>query len=199
MSYREVQPTIAKYARGSAEGMLDVLTFVYLTVRQPIESLPAAFADVRKRGGASVYLWGKKRAAFDYLQGNSEQIFLDLQKLETTLERLVYVATLPGFGLPKAGFVLQLVWGEAGCLDTHNLTRYGIPWNSDKARIKGRKRDTQLRKAESYLKLCEGLGGPEILWDSWCQYISELRPSVGTWQEVSALHACFLPAQSSAA
>lgn len=35
-----------------------------------------------------------------------------------------FYKTIPGLGAPKAGFVVQLVFGELGCIDMHNINLY---------------------------------------------------------------------------
>jgi len=40
------------------------------------------------------------------------------------------IVELPGFGVVKAGFWVQLACGSVGCLDRHNLRRAGLRENT---------------------------------------------------------------------
>lgn len=191
MSFRTVQPRIGEYGQSSPEAMADVLTFVLLTIQQPLESIPVAFADVRKRGSKSKWLFGIKREGYEYVTDAKREIFRDLRELDT-LGRLAYLANLPGFGLPKAGFAMQLLYGEVGCIDTHNLERFGLKPGA-RFRIKGQRPETQAKKTLEYVKLCEDCGGVEALWDEWCAYVASLRPrKFRSALDVSNLHAFYL-------
>ena len=102
-------------------------------------------------------------------------------------EKLLVVASINGIGIVKAGFVLQLCLGKVGCLDVHNLRRFGL---SPTAFKMGKvKYDTALGKAKLYIKICEDLGGCEYLWDSWCNLLAEKYPNkYKDGQHVSRLH-----------
>ena len=100
------------------------------------------------------------------------------------------LANVHGFGLVKAGFVAQLAFGVGGCLDTHNLRRFGISKTTfakykTLKTVKGR-----AKKLEAYLDACEAQGGAETLWDGWCNYVAARRPKfyVNGGEQVSALH-----------
>jgi hypothetical protein len=117
-------------ARGPVE-FGRVLSFVLLTVQQPLDTVPSAMKDVDREGIESKYLWGFKRDAYEYMQKNKEQIYSDAMNLASIpdpeiaeRELLAYFAAMPGLGLVKAGFVLQLCFSLGGCIDTHNVKRF---------------------------------------------------------------------------
>ena len=99
------------------------------------------------------------------------------------------VRHVPGLGFAKAGFVLQMAFGISGCIDTHNLKRFGIPERHFRA--DGVKRwGTLRRKALAYNDFVRSIGGTGKLWDTWCEYVAENQPLRyrSAW-EVSELHA----------
>ena len=106
-------------------------------------------------------------------------------------ELLMYFAGLPGLGLVKGGFVAQLCFGVAGCLDTHNITIHGLQPSTFAAhRFKGARTEKTKRKLVAhYVELCRALGGAGKLWDNWCQYVADKRPGIyNDADHVSKLH-----------
>jgi hypothetical protein len=203
--FAEDQPRIATWAYKSASNMADVLTFVLLTIQQPIASVPAAMADVRKHRGASKYLWGMKGIGFRHVQDNATSIYdaaLDYgshaDRDRRADELLALFAMLPGFGLVKGGFAAQLLFGEVGCIDTHNVARFGIrraAWfRADKYKSVSLK--TRIAYRRTYLNFTIRQGGAAALWDGWCNYVAEKYPSIyESGNYVSKLHcAALLPA-----
>lgn len=210
--FADHQPVIAAWARQSPDNFADVLAFVHLTIQQPIDTVPAALADVRNVGHASKYLWGNKAVGYRHVVAHKDAIFADFMELSALAdperrrhEALEYFAMLPGLGQVKAGFVLQLTMGEVGCLDTHNIERYGLiptgrrelpAWmrgNKFKAASPA-KRQEHIR---AYISACDQLGGCEKLWNAWCTYVADKYPVryPGGAFEVSKLHCdAILPA-----
>lgn len=170
---------IQRYAQSSPEALQDVVTFVLVSIRNPIEKLPDFCDDVRRRGKASRYLWGSKRSGFEYWDRNASRLYREAQALhaaDDTLGLLLLFRTVPGLDLPKAGFCLQLAYGRAGCLDSHNLARFGLKASS--FRTSGKLSEEAIRrKALHYLDVIERLGGCAALWDSWCAYVASRRPA----------------------
>ena len=65
------------------------------------------------------------------------------------------IAAVPGAQPVKAGFLMQLLWGKAGCIDTHNIDIYSkvfpdldIPKGGGKKQ-KEKKVDIGVKKAAS--------------------------------------------------
>lgn len=190
------QKTIAAYAQRDAESFARVMSFVILTVRMPINRVPTDMRDLDQKGSKSGVLWGWKREAFSYVQDHKERIYSDAMELfaiadpyEAERQLLAYFAELPGFGLVKGGFVVQLAFGLGGCLDTHNVVRFGLNINHFKStRFKNAKRwSTRYKVVDLYQSLLAAAGGCETLWNEWCSYVAE-NQGYGSAFEVSALH-----------
>ena len=153
---------------GGADAFVHVGQFVLLTIRQPLHRVAADLAAARD--GDRRPLWGSKAAGFDYLAEHGEALYADVMALEGDIDaQLARVADVPGLGLVKAGFVLQLAFGVSGCLDSHNINRLGL---DAKVLTLAKNASPKLRakKAAAYNALCEQLGGTEILWNDWCEY-----------------------------
>jgi hypothetical protein len=197
------QKEIGAWSRQSPENFRDLMRFVILTIRNPLHRVEAD-TETALRGGQDALgvLYGWKYEAwqeFDaiaertlsYLENvNSEQL-PDNEKSEIMIE---YLSGLRGFGLAKAGFVIQLAYGLCGCLDTHNLTRFNIKPSAFQ-NIKGLKTAKgRRRKIKLYVDTCYEQGGPEFLWDSWCRYVAHNQPrSYLSPFHVSEIHVECLP------
>jgi len=94
-----------------------------------------------------------------------------LERCRTPTAALEYLAgNVPGLGLPKAGFLVQLLRGDVGCLDTVNIALYSV--NAEAfSRYKQRSAHGRARALLAYVKLCDKLGGAERLWDVWCAHV----------------------------
>ena len=164
------QKQIEEYAWHNPQHIVDVLAFARLTVRR---QMPFAVRLAKKAWRVGVEAFpdeaGKKcyeqiceAAPFIWASGpSSESVF------RKTLE-------ISGFGMAKAGFVTQMLTGQLGCFDSHNLTRFNLkggafridaPWEVVEQRIK------------LYKALCNNLGSA-YMWDSWCEYVAALYPKV---------------------
>ena len=183
--YTEHQPIISRYARRNPDNLARVLQFVILTIRNPLASVPSQLASIiAKEPGADTILWGFKGNAFAAAWDRRAEIYSYLEFIvagddddETKACAMVeYLSDLWGFGPVKAGFVTQLVYGLAGCIDTHNLVRFKINPRAF-SNFKQRK-TTKSRRAfiKRYVTHCYRLGGPQKLWDGWCEYVATNQP-----------------------
>jgi len=118
---------------------------------------------------------------------NKEKYFKELPKLaaENDDESLIArLSALPGVQPVKAGFMAQLLFGRAGCIDTHNIDIYSkvfpdMDFNPSKWDIKGNK-FAQLEKGmpkevEKYVSTLQKLSdrgfGTRQLWDVWVDFV----------------------------
>jgi hypothetical protein len=177
--------------------MAKVITFVYLTIQQSITTVEASMRDVMRHGNKSKFLWGFKLEAYEWLQANKQAVYDNAMNLRngfadpevSALETLQYFASLPGLGLVKGGFANQLIFGETGCIDTHNLALFEVNPNRFRASAyKNVSARLQAVKARDYADFCNDVGGPEFLWDNWCRFVSERNNGSWSAHEISAMH-----------
>ena len=190
--YADHQPIIAEYALASPAGFARTVTFVLATVKRYFYNVhlvldrPAYFTPAGQRGYAYVQC-----AAHDLWQFATAGC--------ATADRLRRYMDIPGLAYCKAGFLCQLVHGQVGCLDTHNLKRFGL---SPTAFRVPNTTEASTERLRVYVTTCEvTAGGPQALWDDWCHLQARLYPLV--WRDaehVSAYHvACIVPAWGTAA
>jgi hypothetical protein len=195
MMFERDQSEIADYAQDGPDQMARVVTFVYLTIQQSILIVPEAMRSVDREGIESRFLWGFKAHAYEWLEDNKGKLYDDAMNAWCSVgdphwrdaEVLGVFANCPGMGLVKGGFAAQLIFGRVGCLDTHNAVRLGIdPYRFKSSRFKALKPRSRSVMAEDYLMACKGAGGPEFLWNDWCNYVGERNGLSG--DKISKLH-----------
>lgn len=188
--YKQDQYEIQKACESDAKYTREAMLFVSRSIRNHFSRLRKITDDERSLGIESTSLNQKiKRDAFEYIHANYKQLHEDIFNPDLSLaEKLLSVSSIPGIGIVKAGFVLQLCIGKVGCLDTHNLRMFGFSDSTFKF-SKTTKRNTALSKARLYIETCEKLGGSEFLWDNWCEFIAAKYPKhFQSAEDVSKLH-----------
>ena len=189
--FKTDQPPISDYALSSDTGLERTLRFVFLSIKQPFWKMAVQMKDVDSKGLESAYLFGWKRQGLAHVRANASSLRAVLAAVPAgygDADALLQIASVPGLGLVKAGFVLQLVTGSAGCIDSHNLQRFGLRAGAFKY---GSTASPELKrkKALAYLDACRNAGGCESLWNGWCDYVAEQQPKRWTdGADVSRLH-----------
>lgn len=193
--YDRDMPLLAAHGLASPEGFADVVTFVLLTIQQPLANIRAQFADVQKRGAKSRYLFAAKRDGYEYVQSLKVALHAKVKRAIETRDTVAGINALldvPSLGMVKAAFVMQCLGAaDAACIDTHNLARFGLSESAvkfPKAAIK--REETRLRRIRQYLELCAAEGNARYWWDSWCAYVANKARSSGfaSADECSAAH-----------
>ncbi len=175
-----MQSDLAIFKRG--------VLFAILSIRQAITSVPEQLEQV-ERGDYSP-LFGFKLDAFDYLSDYGATLWRDVKAAPDNGARLNVLTRVPGLGIVKAGFVLQLMGYDVACLDSRNVKREGRKpraFRSDG--IKGKSGPAFQRKIARYLGEVEGKAAN--YWDAWCSDVSRVYRT--TAEEISALHLAILP------
>lgn len=184
-------PRLRKHALASPSGLSDVITFVLLTIQQPLQQVGRAFADVKAKGEASVYLFGAKRDGFRYVRAHRRSLFKRVKAAVAAGDIVGCIDTLtrvPSLGMVKASFVAQICGLNVACIDMHNLARLGLPETAVKL-AKTVKDATRRAKITAYVALTQETGGARFWWDSWCEYVAGRRGSpLKTASAVSAFH-----------
>lgn len=195
--YARDQAEIEAWARLDWRNTLDVGIFVLLTIRMQFGGIGRQLQRVR--AGDTAPLWGFKAEGAAYLREHAKYLH---ERAEDAREGRIWVNDLlrdflavPGLGLVKAGFCVQLLVGEAGCIDMHNLARFGL--EAAEFDIPKRKDpDEQLRVIDEhiahYLWTCEKLGGSEALWDGWCEFVANTYKTYDDAEDVSRRHVRYL-------
>lgn len=211
--FKDHNPIINGYMQANAQQMIDGIMFVVLSVKTPFHTMKMQMDDYRKHGGESKYVWGFKRQTYDYLQEHGQDLYDELMDLHKRTEfydkgqpikfvgrqvwshrdkqMMLVLTDVPGLGVVKAGFVMQMMFGRVGCIDVHNQRRlYSIDPKS-LSLTKTAKDPTKLVKIDSYVNICKKNNSTQRLWDQWCEQLTDKRCNKGrfaTGNDVSAYH-----------
>ena len=78
--YDRDMPLMRAHALASPQGLTDIVGFVLCTIQQPLQSVKNQMADLRAHGAASKYLFGSKRAGYQYAIDHAEVLFAAVTK-----------------------------------------------------------------------------------------------------------------------
>lgn len=186
MSYAKHNPVIATAMNETPELFLRGCLFAICSIRQPITSVPDQLQRVTT--GDLGPLFGHKLDAHLYLMNHAAEFWRDVRNSRTNANRIAVLCRVPGLGIVKSAFVLQLMGYNVACLDSRNVKREGRnprAFSSD-----GRKYTVAfVRKIERYLAEVEGRAAE--YWNLWCQDVADAYDR--TAEEISALHLAIVP------
>ena len=200
--YDTHNPLVRAFAQQNAKNLELVIAFVFASIRVQTSMLPRMMKEFRKRGVKSSWIWGNKRTGIDYVRKHRQDLFnrmvsiLRAKKATCAFDLMMLFLEVPGLGLPKSGFVVQLVSGKSGCMDVHNFRKYLPEVDASKGtpnwlQTSGNSDKTKRIKASAYLDLIESNGGSPKMWNNWCTHLQVLYPHhFKTPDDVSALHMC---------
>jgi hypothetical protein len=191
--YADHQPAIAAFGRADPENFAKVITFALCSIRMP---LGEAVLDIKYawRGEACRSIFGAKLDGMREIRQNARMYYEQCEdawfRSDNAEDELLHIfQTIPCLGPAKAGFCAQMLYGVSGCLDTHNLQRFGIGERQFRGREAKYAAITYSRKITEYNRLCAKLGGTAYLWDTWCEYLANRDPvNYRDADYVSSLH-----------
>ena len=152
-NFTKYQPEIGAFAQRNPENMAAMLIFVIATIGNAWADVVGLFPglidwirrptdlDGNRKSGVSPYPKGVpwamlamgKKDSMDAVWAHKEQIYTAImQSIADDVDKTgfpVYLKMLsiPGLGLPKAGFATQLAIGKFGCIDSVNTRVSGAP------------------------------------------------------------------------
>jgi hypothetical protein len=188
---------ISEHALKTPQGLLDVITFVFTTIQQPLSSCKNQLNDIDLHGTESKYLFGSKRAGLKYAIENKTRLFWKVQELQkesldnidTVSKAVRLFMEVPGLGAVKASFVCQMLGFNVSCIDSHNLNRLGMELK-DVTIPNSLTEKTKMKKIKAYVHLTQRKG-TVYWWNSWCDYVASkggMNKTLTTGNEVSAFH-----------
>jgi len=180
-------PKINSFSQRNPNNLFLVVMMVVLSIQQKWSLVGDMLEDMLENKSNSKYIWGSKQFTFNYMTIHKHFIYAQMMAVinsknltphAQSISLMKIFLKIPGLGIPKAGFVCQLVAGLVGCMDVHNIKTYGIDANLLKLNknITGKKaQENNRRKIENYITLCHDYG-TENLWNSWCSMIASKYP-----------------------
>ena len=196
--YKTDQSRIERWCK-NPDKLVHVGTMVLLSIQMQWAGVGNQLADVRKHGSKSKCLFGSKRAGYIYLRDNKVKLYNEVRRYragKTYLDDLMReFLKVPGLGIPKAGFLCQLVVAHSGCLDMHNIARFDLDPKVWIVRPRANAADQVQEiddKISLYLRLIEACGGSEKLWNEWCEHLNDKVSTFDNAADVSLRHWTYL-------
>tara|TARA_B100000470_G_C19743240_1_gene370208 strand:- start:232 stop:924 length:693 start_codon:yes stop_codon:yes gene_type:complete len=194
------------FSQRSADNLFKTVMMASSSIKQPWSSIGKQLKDILSNGADSEYLFSFKRETYLYMVSHKHKVHAQLLAVinskKTDADKAsslmnVYLK-VPGLGLAKAGFLCQLTAGLVGCMDSHNIKRYGVDPKTMRLnnKPKGKKAlDSNTRKVLNYIDMCHDYG-TENMWNSWCSHIATKdKQAKEFWQDanhVSEAHYTYL-------
>ncbi len=149
--------------------------------KEQIEKAVDSFGD--KYHALAHTIAGFKLNTIADIWSERENLFKELNALASTGDDVALIKRLSqikGVQPVKAGFITQLIWGRAGCIDTHNIDIYSKVFpDLDKVGEFEEKNWTKKKGGvERYVKLLDTLNkrgiGTQQLWDVWVDFVESM-------------------------
>jgi hypothetical protein len=176
-----------------AETLVKVVDFTLASIQQQFHTVPNILKEWQELGTDAPTMWGMKRYGYKHIREHSQRLSSLIryqrehrgeQAAEDVIDTMLEV---PGLNTVKAGFVAQILGFHVGCIDSVNAELYNIKVGSFKIAPNQTAR-TRSAKIAAYVTLCNRLGGPAFLWDTWCEFIGQKYGQFGGADEVSEQH-----------
>lgn len=189
---------ISNAALSDIQVFKDAGALVLLSIQQPFITMPGQFADLRRNGRDSKFLFGHKRAGYDFIQQHAvrlQRIARDA-KASGDLDSLILAfLECPNLGIVKASFYAQLTIADGACLDSHNLTRLGLAETFFRT-PKTLKIESVHKRIRTYNTVWRNEGDSAYWWDSWCDHVAnqklakrdQWKAAFGSGAAVSRMH-----------
>lgn len=191
--YHNHVPVIAAAMREDHHAFARGILFAVLSMRQPFDTTPDQLASVTAGDDWNLdhaYLFGFKRDAARYVTEHAATIWRDVLDTPAIADQIRVLCRIPGMGIVKSGFVLQLMGYDIGCLDTRNVKRAGLnPRAYRTDGVKGKAGAAFVRKVDRYV--AEVGGRAEELWNVWCEDVAVTYEK--TAHQISAMHMAVVP------
>lgn len=188
--YAEHVPIINAGMRHSPEIFARGVTFAFLSMRTQFVRLNEQMAQVDAVGHSAQALWGHKRGAYLHLRKHCHALFHSVSACSNPVDGILLLCSIPGLGIVKSAFVLQMMGHDIGCLDTRNNARLGI--HPREYRTDGVKTGPAFkRKVERYVTTTDGQA--QSLWDAWCEDVAGVYKT--TAEDISRDHLIIVPSR----
>lgn len=189
--YSRDQPLIERHTFANPEGFIDSLEFVLTTIQAGLSTCRRQRRQIARDGLQAACLWGKKADGLKYGREHATRLLPEFERLrsrDATEEAVTLATSIPCLGLPKAGFLCQLMGFNVACLDVHNLRRENLPATFVKLNKKA-KPATQRKHVDRYVEYCQR-DGSRKWWDEWCEHVAGNRHNrnLPTADAVSRFH-----------
>ena len=93
------QKVIGRWGRKSPDNTIWIIAMVLLSIQQQWDQVSNQITDLKENGLDSKYLFGSKRAGWDYILANKKDLHKAIYSRKLPMaEKLLAVASIPGIG-----------------------------------------------------------------------------------------------------
>lgn len=173
---------IKEAAAHSPDILAKVITFVILTANAPLRNAVKAAMwmhgeDILKLSYANFTV--AQKSLFGASMTSAKLAWIQsawaqretLHKLMHEMDAVDFweygIYNIPGLGMVKSAFTVQMLYNELGCIDTHNLKELGL----DRKAVQGKSK----AKLAQYLDI-QSIKTSEQWWVDWCNYLASQSP-----------------------
>jgi hypothetical protein len=151
--------------------------------KKEIEHAVDSFNDKYHSLPASISGWKLDTVA--QIWSNKENLKNKLDSIAKTGDDEALINELikiPGVAPVKAGFIAQLLWGRAGCIDTHNIDIYTKAFPEMEKDLDAKHWSKNEKGTKKYVKTLRDLEGKGIktkqLWDVWVDFVENFYKQI---------------------
>lgn len=185
-------------ARKSPDVMARAIMFAIATANAPLRHSVNALLWVRALGNRFASLsygeltiadksymgaamTGNKLGWMQHVWATRSTLYEAYQRLDHIDFWNLLLDTVPGLGMVKAAFAVQMLYNELGCIDVHNLRELGLA----RTAVNGK----TANKRTNYLSI-QTAKTSEAWWNDWCNLVADRYPEYfDSGDYVSRLHA----------
>ena len=184
--YAEHVPQIAAAMRADQATFCRGVMFAILSARVQFPRVPAQCKELTARKGKRRLPMGLGNSdAYAYLTEHSAMLYGLVTPDHDTARALFNVTRIPGMGIVKGAFVLQMLGHDIACLDIRNIVKDGRSPRAYRADGKlARRVQPFRRKIDRYI--ADTQGKAQFYWDRWCTEVAADYAS--TPERISELH-----------
>lgn len=194
--FRRDVKAIRAAASKSADSMAYVIMFAIVTANAPLRAAVnatkwlrshdfanLAFSDLTQadKSYMGAAMSGMKLAAVQHVWASRKSLYKHYQNMDALSFWNLAVDTIPGLGMVKSAFAVQMLYGELGCIDIHNLRELGLDRNA----VSGKSQN----KRNQYIEI-QAVKSSEQWWNDWCHFVAtKYSGQFRNGDHVSQLHA----------
>lgn len=183
--YAEHVPQIAAAMRADQSTFCRGVMFAILSARVQFPRVPDQCKELTARKASAACLWGWKFDAYAFMTEHAATLYGGVAPENDTALALWRLTRIPGMGIVKGAFVLQMLGHDIACLDVRNIVKDGRApraYRSDGEESKAGK--AFVRKIIRYV--ADTQGKAQFYWDRWCTEVAADYAS--TPERISELH-----------
>lgn len=199
-------PIIRDAMRADMEVFRRGVMFAICSIRQATINVPGQLGILFNGEEGESPLFGHKFDGWAWISDNSQCALLwkklcFFAAITNTIDRpgkpsfsatqsaLIDLLAVPGLGIVKSAFVLQLMGFDVACLDSRNIKREGR--NPRAYETRGTKSGRKINPVLVERYLLETYGRAAYYWDAWCHDVAQAYDRKP--EEISALHLSIIP------